>query len=152
MRKSPQPEEKGEEEKREMEKDSVMRQEGKLDDIEPGARRYYGHLSALGMTQVKPGCLESTCRTRIWIYGSFRLRKVYAVQNTYPDHYKKGHNKWWDGYDGETLLYRRSRKRRQMARRILSQTLVRQVPFAAESKGFCGQIRPRNLSLHPNTE
>lgn len=140
------PEEKGEEEKERWRRTLSCAKEGKLDDIEPEMLvRYYGALKRIRNDfKVKPGCLESTCG--IWIYGSSGCGKSYAVQNTYPDHYKKGHNKWWDGYDGEDVAYidDLGRGDKWLGEFYLKHWSDR-YPFAAESKGFCGQIRPKKF-------
>ena len=146
------PEEKGEEEK-EMEKDSVMRQRRKLDDIEPELLvRYYGALKRIRNDfKVKPGCLESTCG--IWIYGSSGCGKSMLCKTPTPITTRKV------TINGGTGM---------MVKRLPISTISEEETNGSEN--FISNIGPtgtllqrrakvsvvrsdqRNLSLHPNTE
>lgn len=138
--------EKGEEEKQRWRNTLQSAKEGKFEEIEPElVIRYYGALKRIRNDfKAKPACLEATCG--IWIYGESGSGKSHAVQFTYPDHYKKGHNKWWDGYDGEDVAYIDDigRGDKWLGEFYLKHWTDR-YPFAAESKGYCGQIRPKKL-------
>lgn len=139
-------EERGREEKARWARTLSLAKEGKIDEIEPDLLiRYYGSLKRIRNDfRPKPLCLEAPCG--VWIYGASGSGKSHAVQARYPDHYKKGHNKWWDGYEGEPVAYLDDigQGDKWLGEFYLKHWSDR-YPFAAESKGFCGQLRPEKL-------
>jgi len=40
----------------------------------------------------------------LWLYGKPRTGKSRYANDTYPDAYRKGQNKWWDGYRGQEAV------------------------------------------------
>ena len=127
--------------------------EGKFDDVDADILiRNYGALKRIRNDfKPKPVTIESTCG--YWIYGDSGCGKSYAVQQAHPDHYKKGHNKWWDGYDGEDVAYLDDLGHgdKWLGEHYLKHWADRYA-FAAESKGHCCQLRPKSSSLPLNTE
>lgn len=104
--------------------------------------RYYGALQRIAndfKPKVEP--LASCCG--IWIYGKSGTGKSHAVEDAYPDHYKKGHNKWWDGYTGQAIAYLDDLGHGD---KWLGEFYLKhwadKWPFQSESKGYSGPLRP----------
>lgn len=140
------PQEKGDKEKERWDRTLLCAKEGRLDEVDADILiRNYGALKRIRNDfKPKPVTLESVCG--VWIHGVSGCGKSYAVQQTYPDHYKKGHNKWWDGYDGEEVAYLDDLGQgdKWLGEHYLKHWADRYA-FAAESKGHCGQLRPKKF-------
>lgn len=59
------------------------------------AKRAYANLEEV------PLHLERKC---FWIYGKARVGKSHACRDAYPELYEKPQNKWWDEYNGESVV------------------------------------------------
>ena len=140
------PSEKGDKEKARWAVTLLHAKEGTLDQIEPDILiRNYGAIKRISNDfRPKPLPLDGTCG--YWIYGISGCGKSYAVELAFPDHYKKGHNKWWDGYNREDVAYLDDfgLGDKWLGEHYLKHWADRYA-FAAESKGHCGQLRPRKF-------
>lgn len=107
--------------------------------------RYYGALQRIANDfKSKPEPLNACCG--IWIWGASGSGKSHAVEDAYPDHYKKGHNKWWDGYSGQPIAYLDDLGHGD---KWLGEFYLKhwadKWPFQSESKGYSGPLRPQKF-------
>lgn len=140
------PEDRGQAEKERWATALVAAKQGKLEDIDADILiRYYSAIKKIKADfQTKPVALPSVCG--IWIYGTSGCGKSHVVEETYPGHYKKGHNKWWDGYGGEDVAYLDDLGRGDVwLGEFYLKHWADKWPFQAESKGFSGQLRPKKF-------
>ena len=79
---------------------------GNLEEIDP--QIYISHYSSLKRIAVdfleQLRDLPPGSKYGLWIHGASGTGKTSAVVNSYPNHYRKGANKWWDGYQGEPIV------------------------------------------------
>ena len=120
--------------------------EGKLDDIEPELLvRYYGALKRIRNDfKVKPGCLESTCG-----YGYMAVPAAESpmlCKTPTPITTRKVTINGGTGMMVKTLpISTISEEETNGSENFISNIGPTGTLFAAESKGFCGQIRPKKF-------
>jgi len=120
-----------------------LAKEGNLDDIDPDIFiRCYNTLKAIGKDyQVKPPPSDVKC---FWIHGPTGTGKSHAVETTFPDCYKKSMDdlKWFDGYNGEDVVYLEDIDKYQVKWGGLLKRLADRWPMQASIKGSMKYIRP----------
>lgn len=99
------PQEKGEMESQRWETVWKLAKEGKVEEIEPRIRvGHYGALRRIERDYMPAvGRLDGPCG--LWLYGVAGAGKTRAVLDTYPAAYPKPRTQWWDGYQGENIVY-----------------------------------------------
>jgi len=87
-----------------------------------------------------------------WWYGSTGTGKSKRLNETYPEHYRKQLNKWWDGYeDQDTVGIEEISPECGKWMGHLLKIWADRYPFNAEVKGGCLQnIRPKKLIVTSN--
>lgn len=124
---------------------------GELESIDADIRiRQYNTLKRIAKDFMsKPPNLNGTCG--IWIYGTSGVGKSHCVINRYPDRYIKPLNKWWDGYQNETIIHLDEicPTHTQWITPYLKKW-ADQWAFDAEIKGGALQIRPQRIIITSN--
>lgn len=133
----------GDEEKARWERTLVSAKKGALEEIDPDILiRNYSALRRI-KNDFKPKVVALSARCGLWIHGKSGAGKSHSVEAMFPDHYKKGHNKWWDGYDGEEVAYLDDLG---LGDKWLGDFYLKhwadKWPFQAECKGFSTRLRP----------
>lgn len=117
-----------------------------IDEIDADIQlRYYGTLKRIAMDyMVKPVPLDEV--TGLWIVGKSGVGKSKYVFDTYPDHYVKSRNKWWNGYRNEDVVCCDDIgiKDAEWMSSFLKDW-AGQYPFQAENKGGGLTIRPKKF-------
>jgi len=137
------PAEGGEQEKERWTRALQRAKEGKVEEIDADILiRYYSSIKRIRVDfRIKPSAIPEVCG--IWVFGVSGCGKSHVVQERYPDHYKKGHNKWWDGYDGEAVAYLDDFGKGDIwLGEFYLKHWADRWPFQSESKGFSQQLRP----------
>lgn len=119
---------------------------GKFEDIDADLRiRHYNTFKKIAMDyMVRPVPLSET--TGLWIYGKSGIGKTKFVFDTYPGHYVKSRNKWWNGYSNEEVVVCDDigiEDAKWMGSFL--KDWAGQYPFQAESKGSGLMIRPKKF-------
>jgi len=99
--------------------------------------------------QTKPAPSDVKC---FWIYGSTGTGKSYSVETTFPDCYKKSMDdlKWFDGYQGEDVVYLEDIDKYQVKWGGLLKRLADRWPMQASVKGSMLYIRPKIVIVTSN--
>lgn len=117
---------------------------GKIDEIDADIQmRYFSTIEKLAAKHAPPAeNLEDVCG--LWIYGTSGCGKSRYVWKTYPGHYIKSRNKWWQGYrDQDTVcLDDIGHNDAKWMLDFLKDWADFKV-FQAECKGTSMQIRPK---------
>ena len=96
----------------------------------------------------KPDDLESL--DNWWIFGLPGTGKSRFVRQTYPNHFNKGFNKWWDGYkDGQPVLLDDFGPEHSWMSHHLK-NWADHYSFPAEVKNGLTQIRPPQILITSN--
>lgn len=97
--------EKGEAERARWESAWNLAKQGKVEEIDPKIRlRYYGAIRRIERDFMPPvGRLVGPCG--VWIFGLAGAGKTRAVLDAFPEAYPKPRTQWWDGYQGERIVY-----------------------------------------------
>lgn len=97
-------EEKGEAGKRKWDEYWTAATEGRLMDIDAKVRlNMYGTLKKIERDfMVKPADLERPCA--FWIYGESGCGKTTYARKSYPDHFIKKPDRWWDGFNNQEAV------------------------------------------------
>lgn len=139
-------EEKGEMERARWEEIRQKAKSGDIETIEPQV--YVVHYRTLKeiardhMAQVAP--LKAPCG--IWIWGQAGVGKSYYARKTWPEHFIKELNKWWDGYSNEvTVIVDDMDPNYASAFGRLFKIWSDAYPFVAETKGGAIRIRPERF-------
>ena len=140
------PEDPGEREKLRWENARTMAKEGNFEEIPADIYiRYIGNLERIYRRTLPP--LESKPTTNgTWLYGATGAGKSKGARDRFPELYPKPLNKWWDGYDGQSVVlvddvdYGQSNWIGNFLK-IWSD----HYPFIAEMKGGSRLIRPDNV-------
>lgn len=144
------PLEKGSNEKKRYQRAWELAKEGNLDEIDPDIRlRLYGTLKKIhGDYQPKPQSME--VMDFHWYYGDSGAGKSRRAREENPDHYLKGCNKWWDGYNGEHCVII---DEWEPCHACLGNHLKRWCdhhPFDSEAKGSRRMLRPPKIIVTSN--
>jgi len=119
---------------------------GRLEEIPEDIRiRYYSTLKRIAKDyQSKLDQLPGVCG--IWVHGAAGSGKTRSVYETYPDAYPKPLSKWWDGYQGQSvvLLDDVDPESKTWLARFLKIWADR-YPFVSEEKGGSRTIRPQKF-------
>lgn len=79
----------------------------------------------------------------VWVWGESGSGKTHAVTTAYPGCYRKGSNKWWDGYQGEGVAFLDD----------LDPTgvkfLGRYLKIWGDRYAFIGEVKGGGLSIRP---
>lgn len=112
--------------------------------------RYYGTAKTIAKDYMaKPQMVEGVMGT--WISGEPGTGKTYAVVTQFPDRYIKPLNKWWDGYQGESVVHLDEVEPSHACwiAPFLKKWADR-YPFDAEVKGGALQLRPERVIVTSN--
>lgn len=141
----------GKNEKERWENARRLAKEGKMDDIDADIFiRCYSTLKRIGTDyQNKPLPCDVKC---FWIYGPTGTGKSYAVENHYPECYKKSMDdlKWFDGYNGQDVVYLEDLDKYQVKWGGLLKRLADRWPMQASIKGSMMYIRPKVVVVTSN--
>lgn len=102
------------------------------------------------LVQRKPEILQGELQHEWW-YGPTGTGKSYQVWNTYPEHYSKPLNKWWDryAYQDTVVIEEWSPKNECTASSL--KIWADRYPFTAEVKGSSLlQVRPKKIIVTSN--
>lgn len=92
--------EKGEKGKPTIEERWALAKAGKFDELPPEQIKTYEYIHQ----KYKSVPEDRSELDNIWIFGPSGCGKSRYVRENHPDHYWKGMNKWWDGYNGEDVV------------------------------------------------
>jgi len=128
-----------------------LAKEGRVEEIPPDIRlRYYSTILRVAKDFMqKPQSLDHVSGT--WIYGETGSGKTHAVVTQFPDRYIKPLNKWWDGYQGESIVHLDEICPSHTA--WIAPYLKKWAdkwPFDAEVKGGALQLRPARIIVTSN--
>lgn len=86
-----------------------------------------------------------------WWWGPTGTGKSRSLWRSYPVHYAKQLNKWWDGYDGEEVVAIEEWAPKNECTASLLKIWADRYPFPAEIKGGkLNRIRPKKLIVLSN--
>lgn len=86
-----------------------------------------------------------------WWYGTTGTGKSKTVWEEYPNHFQKQTNKWWDGYDGETVVVIEEWSPKNDVSGANLKIWADRYPFPGQIKGGTLQrIRPRKIIVLSN--
>lgn len=88
--------------------------------------------------------------THEWIYGPSRTGKTRMAMEANPDCYRKGKNKWWDGYANEDVVLIDDFGGRNVDLIDDLKEWSDRYPFMCEYKGGMMKIRPRKIIVTSN--
>ena len=127
--------------------------EGRIEDIPADIRlRHYGTiLKVTSRYQQPPEELDSL--DNLWIVGEHGTGKSTWVHRTHPGAYKKGFNKWWDGFREDepghkTVLL--DDLHPKFTEKEMLKNWADVFPFQAEIKGGSMTIRPERIIVTSN--
>lgn len=133
----------GDETKRRFAEAFDLAKEGRLDEICPVLRtKYYGTYKRI-KCEYQPTPADHAELISEWRWGPTGCGKSLSVRTEHPDLYRKGRNKWWDGYrDQDVVVVEDLDPSHEWMASLLKDWADHQ-PFQAESKGSCVEINPR---------
>lgn len=134
--------EKGDVEKERWEKIWTQAKRGDIEDIEPSARvRFYSTILKI-QRDFMPAVVRLPGPCGLWIRGAAGCGKTRTVLDTFPDAYPKPRSKWWDGYQGEPVVYCDDLSVFHVALGDELKLWADAYPFIGEIKGGSKKIRP----------
>lgn len=148
--------EKGQAEKDRWKKILEAAEEGRMDDIPYQVRfthyKAINYHRAVGKNKRK---LEDTEEQHLWYYGPSGTGKSRKARTDHPEAYLKNCNKWWDGYNDESIVLIEDFDKKHDVLGHHMKIWADRYPFHAEEKGgSTGNIRPRKIVVtsnwHPN--
>lgn len=129
--------------------------ENRLDDIPRDLYiRYMRTFETIALRYREDVCSLDTFDFH-WYHGDTGTGKSVTARNTYPNHYLKGLNKWWDGYrTGQAVIIEEWHPMEKGLEDAMGHYLKQWCdhhPFPAEVKhGFIGKIRPESIVITSN--
>lgn len=81
----------------------------------------------------------------IWIHGIAGCGKTRSVLDQFPDAFPKPRTKWWDGYQGEDVVYLDDLDKFDVRLGGSLKLWSDAYPFIGESKGHSAKIRPKSF-------
>lgn len=81
----------------------------------------------------------------VWITGLAGSGKTRAVLDQFPEAYPKPRSSWWDGYQGEEIVYVDDVDKYDVRLGGPLKLWADAYPFIAENKGGSKKIRPKRL-------
>ena len=117
---------------------------GDIESIEPSIRiRYYSAIRKIERDFMPPVArLAGPCG--IWIWGVAGAGKSRAVLDQFPDAYPKPRSKWWDGYQGERVVYLDDIS-------VFHVSLGDELKLWADAYPFIGEIKGGSRKIRPTT-
>lgn len=124
-------------------------EEGRFEDID--SELYIKYRSSLikMVKQKPPTCLEGDL-CNVWLYGPAGSGKSRKAFEEHPGAYLKGVNKWWDGYDGQSVVIVDDMDPYHKSLALEFKMWGQHQPFAAETKGGTICIRPEKIVVTSN--
>lgn len=118
---------------------------GNLDEIPADIRiRQYSTLLKIGRDYMPPvDRLPAPCG--VWVHGNAGSGKTRAVLDAFPEAYPKPRTRWWDGYQGEEVVYIDDVDNFDVRLGGSLKLWADAYPFIAENKGSSLKIRPRKV-------
>lgn len=118
---------------------------GNLEEIPADIRiRQYSSLRRIERDYMPPVArLNGPCG--IWIVGKAGAGKTRSVLDQFPEAYPKPRTKWWDGYQGEDVVYLDDIDKFNVALGGELKLWADAYPFIAENKGGSKKIRPKRF-------
>lgn len=118
---------------------------GDLEAIPPDVRlRHYATIRRIERDYM-PAVARLTGPCGLWIWGESGAGKSRAVLDAFPEAYPKPTTKWWDGYQGEEVVYLDDVSVFHVALGDSIKLWADAYPFIGESKGGAKKIRPRKF-------
>jgi hypothetical protein len=138
-------EEKGAQEKQRWEDTWKKAKEGKIEEIDADIRvRQYATLRKIERDFMPTvGRLLGPCG--VWIWGAAGSGKTRSVLDRYPEAYPKPRSKWWDGYQGEKVVYCDDVDVFNVSLGGEFKLWADAYPFIGEVKGGSKKIRPEKF-------
>lgn len=128
-----------------------LAKEGNFDEIDADIFvRCYSTLKRIRTDYcVKPSPCDVRCH---WIYGPTGTGKSHVVETTFPECYKKNMDdpKWFDGYQGEDVVYLEDVDKYQVKWGGLLKRLGDRWPLLVNVKGSMLYIRPKRVIVTSN--
>jgi len=110
--------------------------------------RYHNKL--LGLHKPERPIILDTLQNEWW-HGATGTGKSRHLWTTYPDHYQKSLNKWWDGYQNESTVAIEEWSPKNECTSSQLKIWADRYPFTAEIKGGTLQkIRPQRIIILSN--
>jgi len=124
--------------------------EGRFDDIDPDIYiRHYSTLKKINTEHQTPPAPLSVLKNE-WIWGPPGSGKSSLALKENPDHYLKGLNKWWDGYNGQPVVIVDDLDQFHRALTPDIKQWAHHHPFPCEKKGGVDCIRPQKIVITSN--
>lgn len=118
---------------------------GKIEEVPPDIFiRHYSALRRIGvdyMPQVPR--LDGPCG--VWIHGLAGSGKTRSVLDQFPEAYPKPRTRWWDGYQGEDIVYMDDVDVFDVSLGGSIKLWADAYPFIGEVKGGSTKIRPKRF-------
>lgn len=118
---------------------------GKIEEIPADILiRYYSSIRRIGadFMPIVPR-LDGPCG--VWIYGIAGSGKTRSVLDRFPEAYPKPRTRWWDGYQGEDIVYMDDVDVFDVALGGSIKLWSDAYPFIGEVKGGSCKIRPKKF-------
>lgn len=139
------PAEKGETEKKRWEDTWELAKQGKIEEIDADIRvRLYGAIRRIER-DFMPAVTRLGGPCGVWIHGLAGSGKTRAVLDQFPDAYPKPRSKWWDGYQGEEIVYCDDMDIYNVSLGGELKLWSDAYPFIGEIKGGSKKIRPKRF-------
>jgi len=137
--------EKGAKEKQRWQSAWELAKLGRIDDIDADIRvRQYATLRRIERDYM-PGVERLGGPCGVWIWGAAGCGKTRAVLDQFPEAYPKPRSQWWDGYQGEGVVYVDDMDIYDVKLGGSLKLWADAYPFIGEIKGGSRKIRPTKL-------